>query len=1585
MSLNPLEDSQPVGPANEPPLTRSQTGASNEEEQNYCRICRGEGSVAQPLYYPCKCSGSIKFVHQECLMEWLSHSQKKYCELCKTSFRFTKLYDRSMPARLPFPLFVRQLARHGIREFARWTRYLLVGLIWTCCLPWCIRQVWRGFLWLADGSSSSAFDAQLSAAGMLNTTVTNSTSHMPQPLLGNITLPDYLERITLIFPPMLISLGDIARVVLGQRLTGRLVAFILSIFIPRLRHVEGSAHTSESTPEMTETIVRSPSLLSDVDFISAWSGSHMVNNATVDVIEGQLICVLLVTAFILVFLIREWVINQQPILNMPDPDAADNPPHERQAENERPQLGLIRPRNRRQAGEANVEAERDGANPAARPIAVPRRRRALTDDNILNGTGDEIERPTLPIRSQSSLSNPEDGEELNTEEAVGESSAVATDHESQPVRRHSSSGHHTTEDSALNPLEALTESMGATGSSENSPVEMHGAPGLNETFGTAQALVEQQPDQDEGPAETLARRVSFADVPDIIDEANDQPAQLAIHEPGTDSDEPVIPTPDSSNDTDLLQPAGDHLDTNLQEALLENAIRADPEQEPLPDNEAPPNDNSLRRRIAMWMWHTELEADTRPGAETGQNPRTEEQDEVRIVEDVDAEAPFVPVHNREAPEIPPLLPAIEPPPAEPREPNMFLGVDLNDPGDDPEDLDGVLELLGMEGPIFGMVQNVVFSLLLITITLMMSFWFPYMWGKIALLFLSQPTLMLVRAPLFVLSRSADIVVDVIFFVAGLAGFMFNQPMKVIKVATTMVAPSFGDIVDTNAIEGFALDLSQKSGTRLEKTLTAAVLSLKPDVPNFSIQSHHALISLKTHMRDAVRGAAFGILQVYRLLTSEPPSSRVFMASFGRALRATPDALKRLPQLKQASSDWIALAFTSPSIEPTLHESDFDPSLAEWNNEDRVLAIILGYALFAVAGIIFLEIARLFLSLRDGEKVEGYFADSLRQAGGVMKVIVIIGIEMLVFPLYCGLLLDLALLPLFANATVASRIAFMMRTPLTGVFIHWFIGTCYMFHFALFVSICRKIMRKGVLYFIRDPDDPTFHPVRDVLERPVPAQLGKIAFSALVYGGLVTVCLGGVVWSLDWVGGVLPIRWSTPEPRLAFPIDIVFYNFLLPFILRRAEPSKKISVMYKWWFRGCASSLRLTNFLFGEEQEKEHYTHPRRFAWIPFTIEAVDEPRRDGSYVRAPASDSVRIPKGRNVFLDVTEQNERTDGAPDSDFGMHGKKDPQFTKIYLPPSFRSRITTFIVLLWLFAASTGVTFTIGPLVFGRKVTQLLSQSSHPPNDLYAFTVGVHIFAAAGYAFAYARPARDYLKAKLHSSGRQVLASMLHILGLVYLGVYTAVVLPFAMALISELYVHMPIFDMLALVNQEKATEASTSSSPSTPADSAKDTPGATIFVLQSWTIGLLYLRILLRVLTHAVPPTHLAYRAVRAITRNGIFQANIPLASRAFVLPITTLCLFLLIWPLIYMKLFITAFGVQDPEKQMRMYRFAYPLFLWAVVNCTGALVVRKKVRKWRVKIRDEVYLIGERLHNFQEVKPKVKAKVDEKGKGKEKAL
>ncbi|CAN0498058.1 unnamed protein product, partial [Discosporangium mesarthrocarpum] len=67
----------------------------------------------RPLFFPCKCRGSIKHVHQDCLVEWLRSrsggpgagagagaAAPQRCELCREVFVFTARYQDGTPSYL---------------------------------------------------------------------------------------------------------------------------------------------------------------------------------------------------------------------------------------------------------------------------------------------------------------------------------------------------------------------------------------------------------------------------------------------------------------------------------------------------------------------------------------------------------------------------------------------------------------------------------------------------------------------------------------------------------------------------------------------------------------------------------------------------------------------------------------------------------------------------------------------------------------------------------------------------------------------------------------------------------------------------------------------------------------------------------------------------------------------------------------------------------------------------------------------------------------------------------------------------------------------------------------------------------------------------------------------------------------------------------------------------------------------------------------------------------------------------------------------------------------------------------------------
>lgn len=1433
---------------------------------------------------------------------------------------------------------------------------------------------------------------------------------------------------------------------------------------------------------------RPPSLLSEVHSIASATRFSILNNTFLDVLEGQLICLAIITAFILVFLIREWVINQQPLLNQPDPDPAENAaPPQRPDEPRR----AARRRRQNQPRIPGADVER---NIAPNMHAHPRIRRVATENNILVQNQDMVpNRPLAPQRAASlvpALQEFEDTARLLGDYpsiALPPSSDQAVPLESPPLHRgmFDEVGYirrtiEEREDSSVgNPRETNEDGRLATFSEPTAARSLIQSNANDVSLGRG----DMSEDTTQSPADMRERQGRIFQQIESEDEA-------WISDSGTD----ILPTPQSSSgmsqEIDALggptthsrRASGDSRE-HLPEVPSESS-------ETLVENETPQDrgePETLWTKVSKWLWHTDDYVEGEAGLQ-------ESGDSENIV-NVNAQDLFAPAPGEHG-ELPGVGAVVPGPPHNPP-PNIQNGVNLNNPDavDDAEDLEGIMELLGMEGPLAGMIQNIIFSIFLITLTLSGSIWCPYIWGKITLLFVAHPFSVFVKAPLEVLSRTADFIIDIVLLVVGILGVLLNQFTKLAKLAVFLVSPSWSRYINPDLLDKMSISLSHRSGARLEKSFMRAVVGFRPDLPTFSVQAHHVLRVFTKTGADIGSALASDLTSSLTDAGSSMTWQKVFTApvKIGALAKGLPDtSLVRLQQLKvwheKFQKDLRPLSFTNPS--------EIDLTLVQWSSKEKIACIALGYALFAIVGYMYLKVAPYMYGLKKGEKVPGFLADTLRQAGGVMKVIIIIGIEMIAFPLYCGTMLDFALLPIFEGATLQTRLQFFATSPLTALFVHWFIGTCYMFHFALFVSMCRKIMRKGVLYFIRDPDDPTFHPVRDVLERPVATQLGKIAFSAFVYGSMLVICLGGVIASLDRFGGILPLRWNVADPLAIVPGDIIFFNFVLPFVLRKVDLSEKLSAVFEWWFRACAAGLRLSDFMFGIDDEKEKEPgsflwrrflnglffeeeanplkdlkevakSPERLLWfeadeagsieqdvrevvgpdvrfrnihqfelgnkaqallefedasviqkikqeinvkpqeasawrlraksiseIQVDVRSLRETRVDvsaGMYVRAPAKDSVRIPKGTKVFVQVNEKNERLDGVEDKDDGLHGKKNEKFSRIYVPNHFKARVLTFVALVWAFAAMAGLALSVGPLLLGRLLIAYFTNVQKPVNDLYAITVGLHAFCIAGYAaynvFSRWRSTTSkvgYILSNIRQTLPWAVTIAKRVAGLLYLTVVLGMVLPIALSFVAELYINIPLLTYLLASEESPSNTDSKQSKP--PAASVLSVP--TINLIQSWALGLLYLRLVIRLMK--TTPNSRAAAAIRNITRHGLLRLDVRLATRAVILPVAVGCMILLGLPPLAAHVVLKVYPHDlDEGRRVNFYRYSYPAIMSTAVGIYMIMRLRKKVEAWRVKIKDEVYLIGERLHNFpvQEDHDKKRSKGgalkprEKKGKGK----
>jgi len=1743
MGSTETPQTQPGAPdvMNDPAFdTNSKGKQKSVDEPDTCRICRGEGSEQEPLFYPCKCSGSIKFVHQNCLMEWLSHSQKKHCELCKTPFRFTKLYHPHMPNSVPLPVFLRQAAIHSWKSFLTWSRFHLVIFVWVAWLPWCMRTVFRGLFWIADGGwinwqetqrwSALATKEHLEKLAKEGTTPATQGFFESRDAAASAVVSHMAKALPHIFSPLAPSRN------VSEPSMLRLVKSFFQGVISRSSREALSSNPAVNSSVTSVQYSRS-SWLSNFSFLNSLTRSPTLNNILIDTLEGQLITLVVVISFILIFLIREWVVQQQPGMDMGagvQADAAaarqgEDVPMLQQLARQHAEQRLRRgAQGELPAGGDNEPAQMPEPPRRARVMARPRPRRPIRAPSNNDRDPQDMANTTIP-ESDAEPTSPTPESSGTTEGAsFGSTSGLSSSLQQRPgmpgkdtldtaaeIRRtideqSQASGHSNwpgvkvfmelwdraerkpsevlkiieeegrneelswivaamkrlegtssfddTHHSGSVMAEAFNDSQDDLGHSaqqgthQNNTLRKENTAEPSETVnvinvGTLKSLSDPEKAANEhdssqfytedsrttGPGLALTPggldresqrqsahpdfswpNIPLAGEPDAAEsskwsgepsehlyhtlpndentvERNNSPFHPDYVEDGSQNTSGAI---DQSGTTDrVIASIGDR--DRAIENLQGEGVQAESGELAVQDahSETAPDaklaHQSLLDKVMDWLW-----GDLTPVP--GQVEQARGDDE-HVVDDLADEAPFVPIEHGQ-PVIEDANIAANPG----RDPEVVAaavqaGLDPNqaEAVEDGEDLEGIMELVGMQGPLAGLIQNGMFCAVLVSLTIFFGTWIPYIAGKIFLVFLANPVLLLIKLPLRWTSTCADLIIDMCVFSAGLAYYWVDTVVRFLCAPIGWAVPVLGKLNENKILADFAKSYAESALERLANTFIETGGSFsESDIPTFSILAHESLrviqrqfIDLIKTLRDAsVAGAAaistgtFGFAEFYEPLSTEiaayTKNYTSLVINWSRELLAlVPSILKINP---------LRVSLTIPKRTRPL-----DLSLAYWDSKDRVLAILFGYLFFSLIGLLYLRISAIVRGTKADGKVQGALADVLYQAGGVLKVILIISIEMIAFPLYCGLLLDLALLPLFGKVTVMSRLGFTLNSPYTSIFVHWFIGTCYMFHFALFVSMCRKIMRSGVLCrylqpcsspmltfradFIRDPDDPTFHPVRDVLERSVSTQLRKIAFSALVYGALVILCLGGVVWGIYFAfDNVFPIYWSSNEPVLEFPVDLLFYNFLMPVAVRFFRPSQGLNKMYSWWFRRCARALRLSHFLFGERREDEEGHHVRR-TWSGllcrkhgdiynpvtgsdslFLAEDCDRDAmflRDGCYVRAPASDQVRIPKGAPTFLEVDESNQRIDGQPDSEQGLHGQKSDMFSKVYIPPLFRLRVGTFIFLIWLFAATTGICITILPLVFGRLIFAYMIPNHIRMNDIYAFSIGIYFLGGLAYILLHYYHILSFLRSTVSTHQNPTMVTLfkkavthtVRLFRLTYTYFFFAFLLPSLSSLLIEFYFTIPLHTYFGNASDRHI-----------------------IYFIQDWTLGVLYVKMAGRLIlwnTNSRPAT-----ALRGVVRNGWLDPDARLATRAFIFPSVVLLSTLLTTPLgLGYIANSTIFSGAEASFQNKVYRYSYPGILGIAAGGMVAWAVARAFRGWRQRIRDEVYLIGERLHNFGERK------------------
>ena len=119
----------------------------------------------------------------------------------------------------------------------------------------------------------------------------------------------------------------------------------------------------------------------------------------------------------------------------------------------------------------------------------------------------------------------------------------------------------------------------------------------------------------------------------------------------------------------------------------------------------------------------------------------------------------------------------------------------------------------------------------------------------------------------------------------------------------------------------------------------------------------------------------------------------------------------------------------------------------------------------------------------------------------MKVICILICELACWPFMCGMMVDRAAMAVF-NTPVALRVHQARESLEWFLLLHWGLGATVLTFMSWSLVMARRTLRPEVMWFLRDPDDPAFDPLREIIVVTVPRHVLRFFVSTLLYGPFV---------------------------------------------------------------------------------------------------------------------------------------------------------------------------------------------------------------------------------------------------------------------------------------------------------------------------------------------------------------------------------------------------------------------------------------------------------------------------------------------------
>ncbi|XP_078720049.1 E3 ubiquitin-protein ligase MARCHF6-like [Lampetra fluviatilis] len=587
--------------------------------------------------------------------------------------------------------------------------------------------------------------------------------------------------------------------------------------------------------------------------------------------------------------------------------------------------------------------------------------------------------------------------------------------------------------------------------------------------------------------------------------------------------------------------------------------------------------------------------------------------------------------------------------------------------------------------------------------------------------------------------------------------------------------------------------------------------------------------------------------------------------------------------------------------------------------EGLITTIVGYVLLALALVLFHALASLVRFQRSKRILGlGYV---------VVKVSLLVVVEIGVFPLICGWWLDICSLEMF-DATLKDREASFQSAPGTTMFLHWLVGMVYVFYFAAFILLLREVLRPGLLWFLRNLNDPDFNPVQEMIHLPIYRHVRRFILSVIVFGSIVLLML----WMpIHIIKSLLPtflpynVMLYSDAPVSELSLELLLLQVVLPALLEQGHTRQWLKGLVRAWTLAAGRLLDLRSYLLGDEAEGDTATEPHAGADHQpgpnnnNNAAELEEGVAAAPPMPAPAAAPAAAPALGG--LNMAHQAMLQQGGPVG-----------FQPYHRPSHFASRVMMLLALLCFTLMVASLVCLIVPVLAGRWLMSFWTGETRI-HELYTAACGLYVCWVAARAIT--------ISAAWLPQGRTVLLQKvkewsLLLIKSVVVAVLMAGVVPLLLGILFDLVVVAPL---------------------RVPLD---QTP--IFFPWQNWALGVLHAKIITAITL--MGPQWWLKSIIEQIYANGLRNMNLWFIIRELAAPVVTVLLLYLCIPYVIAAGAVPLLGAA-PEMQTLVRRRIYPLVLMVVMLLGFVSFQAQQFRRLYEHIKNDKYLVGQQLVNYEQ--------------------